>query len=99
MSWQLHQRLQKRADDEGRSLSNLISFLLEAATAQTPTGRRSGIRLGLALRLTGPHLLEAVGLRHTGTHGIDPCQSALLERRKVTGTLSSWWLGHRRGDQ
>jgi len=33
MSWQLHQRLQKRADEEGRSFSNLISFLLEAATA------------------------------------------------------------------
>ncbi len=33
MSWQLHQRLQCRADEEGRSLSNLITFLLEAATA------------------------------------------------------------------
>jgi hypothetical protein len=33
MSWQLHQRLQERADYEGRSLSNLITFLLEAATA------------------------------------------------------------------
>lgn len=33
MSWQLHQRLQQRADEEGRSLSNLITFLLEAATA------------------------------------------------------------------
>ena len=32
MSWQLHQRLQQRADEEGRSLSNLITFLLEAAT-------------------------------------------------------------------
>lgn len=34
MSWGLHQRLQARADEEGRSLSNLITFLLEAATAQ-----------------------------------------------------------------
>lgn len=33
MSWQLHQRLQQRADEEGRSLSNLVTFLLEAATA------------------------------------------------------------------
>jgi len=32
MSWQLHQRLQQRADEEGRSMSNLITFLLEAAT-------------------------------------------------------------------
>lgn len=31
--WQLHQRLQQRADQEGRSLSNLISHLLEVATA------------------------------------------------------------------
>jgi hypothetical protein len=31
MSWQLHQRLQERADHEGRSLSNLIAYLLEAA--------------------------------------------------------------------
>ena len=33
MPWQLHQRLQQRADQEGRSLSNLISHLLEVATA------------------------------------------------------------------
>ena len=31
--WQLHQRLQQRADLEGRSLSNLISHLLEVATS------------------------------------------------------------------
>ncbi len=31
-SWQLHQTLQERADREGRSLSNLISHLLEVAT-------------------------------------------------------------------
>jgi hypothetical protein len=31
--WQLHQRLQRRADMEGRSLSNLIGHLLEVATA------------------------------------------------------------------
>ncbi len=30
-SWQLHQTLQERADREGRSLSNLISHLLEVA--------------------------------------------------------------------
>jgi hypothetical protein len=30
--WQLHQRLQERADQEGRSLSNLIGHLLEVAT-------------------------------------------------------------------
>lgn len=30
--WQLHQRLQQRADEEGRSLSNLIGHLLEVAT-------------------------------------------------------------------
>lgn len=32
-SWQLHQTLQERADREGRSLSNLISHLLEVATS------------------------------------------------------------------
>jgi hypothetical protein len=32
MSWQLHQFLQEQPDYEGRSLSNLITFLLEAAT-------------------------------------------------------------------
>ena len=31
--WQLHQRLQQRADTEGRSLSNLIGHLLEVATS------------------------------------------------------------------
>ena len=31
MSWSLHQRLQTRADEEGRSLSNLIAHLLETA--------------------------------------------------------------------
>lgn len=31
MSWHLHQRLQERADYEGRSLSNLVAHLLEAA--------------------------------------------------------------------
>ena len=29
LSWQLHQRLQERADYEGRSLSNLCAHLLE----------------------------------------------------------------------
>jgi hypothetical protein len=33
ISWQLHQRLQQRADEEGRSLSNLIAFLLEGASS------------------------------------------------------------------
>jgi hypothetical protein len=32
-SWELHCRLHERADREGRSLSNLISLLLEAATS------------------------------------------------------------------
>jgi hypothetical protein len=41
MSWQLHQRLQQRADEEGRSLSNLIAHILEANMAQrSPRGRR-----------------------------------------------------------
>ena len=31
--WQLHQRLQERADQEGRSLSNLIGHLLEVSTS------------------------------------------------------------------
>ena len=31
VSWQTAQRLQERADIDGRSLSNLISYLLEAA--------------------------------------------------------------------
>ena len=31
--WQLHQRLQQRADEEGRSLSNLIGHLLEVSTS------------------------------------------------------------------
>jgi hypothetical protein len=33
LSWGLHQLLQNRADEEGRSLSNLIAHLLEAATS------------------------------------------------------------------
>lgn len=32
INWQLHQRLQQRADEEGRSLSNLIAHLLEVGT-------------------------------------------------------------------
>jgi hypothetical protein len=31
LPWQLAQRLQGRADEEGRSLSNLIAHLLEGA--------------------------------------------------------------------
>jgi hypothetical protein len=31
LPWQLVQNLQQRADFEGRSLSNLIAYLLEAA--------------------------------------------------------------------
>lgn len=31
--WRLHQRLQNRADEEGRSLSNLVAHLLEVATS------------------------------------------------------------------
>jgi macrodomain Ter protein organizer (MatP/YcbG family) len=34
LNWQLHQRLQDRADLEGRSLSNLVSYLLEAANME-----------------------------------------------------------------
>jgi hypothetical protein len=33
LSWQLHQRLQERADYEGRSLSNLVCHLLEVGCA------------------------------------------------------------------
>jgi len=33
MPWVLRQRLQERADREGRPLSNLIAHLLEVATA------------------------------------------------------------------
>ncbi|MBM5797665.1 MAG: hypothetical protein FJ060_05815 [Cyanobacteria bacterium K_Offshore_0m_m2_072] len=33
VSWQLAQRLQERADYEGRSVSNLMAHLLEVATA------------------------------------------------------------------
>ena len=32
--WQLRQQLQKRADEEGRSLSNLLAFLLEQSCSQ-----------------------------------------------------------------
>ncbi|QCH14583.1 hypothetical protein CB0101_06330 [Synechococcus sp. CB0101] len=31
--WQLHHTLQQRADQEGRSLSNLIAHLLEVSTS------------------------------------------------------------------
>jgi predicted HicB family RNase H-like nuclease len=31
VSWSLHQRLEERASYEGRSLSNLVAHLLEAA--------------------------------------------------------------------
>lgn len=34
ISWQLRQRMQTRADEEGRSLSNLMAFLLENASAE-----------------------------------------------------------------
>ena len=33
INWQLHQRLQQRADEEGRSLSGLIAYILEQSTA------------------------------------------------------------------
>ena len=33
VNWHVHQRLQERADLEGRSLSNLVAHLLETATA------------------------------------------------------------------
>lgn len=33
LPWHLVQRLQARADEEGRSLSNLLAFLLEGASA------------------------------------------------------------------
>lgn len=36
ISWGLHQRLQERANLEGRSLSNLSAFLLEQACSQQP---------------------------------------------------------------
>lgn len=32
--WQLRQELQRRADEQGRSLSNLLAFLLEQACAE-----------------------------------------------------------------
>lgn len=32
LPWMLRNRLQRRADEEGRSLSNLISHVLETAT-------------------------------------------------------------------
>jgi hypothetical protein len=34
ISWRLRQRLQTRADEEGRSLSNLLAFLLEQSCSQ-----------------------------------------------------------------
>lgn len=34
ISWHLRQRLQHRADEEGRSLSNLLAFLLKQASAK-----------------------------------------------------------------
>ena len=33
LNWQLHQRLQAQADEQGRSLSGLIAYVLEHATA------------------------------------------------------------------
>jgi len=33
LNWALHQRLQDLADEQGRSLSGLIAFVLEKATA------------------------------------------------------------------
>ena len=36
LNWQLHKRLQDRADYEGRSLSNLIAYLLEAGCPEMP---------------------------------------------------------------
>ena len=33
LNWHLHQRLQQRADEEGRSLSGLIAYILERSTA------------------------------------------------------------------
>jgi hypothetical protein len=35
LNWSLHQRLQQRADYEGRSLSNLVAHLLESASSDT----------------------------------------------------------------
>lgn len=32
--WRLRQQLQKRADEEGRSLSNLLAYLLEQSCSQ-----------------------------------------------------------------
>jgi hypothetical protein len=34
ISWRLRQKLQTRADEEGRSLSNLLAFLLEKASSE-----------------------------------------------------------------
>jgi predicted HicB family RNase H-like nuclease len=34
INWRLHQYLQERADLEGRSLSNLVAFLLERACSE-----------------------------------------------------------------
>jgi hypothetical protein len=33
VNWQLHRQLLERADSEGRSLSNLMAYLLEVAMA------------------------------------------------------------------
>jgi|LauGreDrversion4_2_1035121.scaffolds.fasta_scaffold103704_1 hypothetical protein len=34
VSWRVREQLQGRADEEGRSLSNLLAFLLEQACAE-----------------------------------------------------------------
>ncbi len=36
ISWQLRQQIQERADLEGRSLSNLVAFLLEQGMGMGP---------------------------------------------------------------
>jgi hypothetical protein len=38
LPWGLRQTLQARADEEGRSLSNLLAFLLENASKEGPSG-------------------------------------------------------------
>lgn len=35
LNWQLHQRLQTQADEQGRSLSGLIAYLLERSGGLT----------------------------------------------------------------